>query len=196
MTPYEAQVRLLQKMLAAGAPLAAGTEPAAWTLPLLSEDAVDTLARMDVHRARQLAAIEVHTVDGFEGREKPVMIFSTVKASGGSLEGSAALLHACRRPSQDAVARLEHVRDTRGGYVGFLADARRMNVALTRAQRQLLIVGNLETLLCARLGEGGAENVECHDVHVIRRYARWLLAQGYVVDVDDVRDRQLLEQAI
>ena len=196
VTPYEAQVRLLQKMLAAGAPLAAGTEPAAWTLPLLSEDAVDTLARMDVHRARQLAAIEVHTVDGFEGREKPVMIFSTVKASGGSLEGSAALLHACRRPSQDAVARLEHVRDTRGGYVGFLADARRMNVALTRAQRQLLIVGNLETLLCARLGEGGAENVECHDVHVIRRYARWLLAQGYVVDVDDVRDRQLLEQAI
>ena len=66
-----------------------------------------------------------------------------------------------------------------------------MNVALTRAQRQLFVVGNLETLLCARLGDHCAEHIECSDVHVVRKYARWLLAHGHVVDVQQVRDRQL-----
>lgn len=55
-------------------------------------------------RAQEVQDIEIKTVDGFEGREKQVIIFSAVRCN-------------------DA------------GYIGFLADWRRLNVAITRAKR-------------------------------------------------------------
>ncbi|KAG0231048.1 DEAD-box type RNA helicase [Actinomortierella wolfii] len=62
-----------------------------------------------------LEAIDFNTVDGFQGQEKDLIIFSCVRASS-------------------------------AGSVGFLADIRRMNVALTRARQSLFILGHADTL--------------------------------------------------
>ncbi|XP_048239585.1 serine-rich adhesin for platelets-like [Haliotis rufescens] len=65
---------------------------------------------------KRVRDVEVGTVDGFQGREKHVIIMSCVRA---------------RRAA---------------GSIGFLSDRRRMNVALTRAKYALYILGHLDTL--------------------------------------------------
>lgn len=59
--------------------------------------------------------IEVDSVDGFQGREKELVILSLV-------------------------------RSNFQGEMGFLTDTRRMNVAMTRARRKLLVIGDSATL--------------------------------------------------
>ncbi|XP_047994418.1 RNA helicase Mov10l1-like [Leguminivora glycinivorella] len=62
--------------------------------------------------------IEVGTVEGFQGKEKRIIIVSTVRAK-------------CELLAHDAKFRL-----------GFLVDAKRFNVALTRAKAKLIVIGN------------------------------------------------------
>ncbi|CAM9423280.1 unnamed protein product, partial [Ectocarpus fasciculatus] len=59
--------------------------------------------------------LEINTVDGYQGKEKDIVIISCVRAS-------------------------------EAGGIGFLADTRRLNVAVTRAKFGLYIVGHAETL--------------------------------------------------
>jgi superfamily I DNA and/or RNA helicase len=85
ITPYSAQVSLLRSMR--------NEQDSGWSL---GQD------------------LEVSTVDGFQGREKDVVIISMVRSG--------------------------------NEQVGFLADSRRMNVAITRAKRHSVIVGDSETI--------------------------------------------------
>ena len=64
--------------------------------------------------------VEARTVDGFQGREKEVIILSLVRSN----------------PT---------------GRIGFLNDRRRLNVAITRARRKLVVIGDTRTLSSDRV---------------------------------------------
>ena len=60
-------------------------------------------------------AVEIGSIDGFQGREKEAVILSLVRSN----------------PDNE---------------IGFLRDTRRMNVALTRARRKLIVIGDSATI--------------------------------------------------
>ncbi len=74
------------------------------------KDQVDLLN----HR-NSIENLEINTVDGFQGREKELVINS-------------------------------FVRSNHNDNIGFLRDLRRLNVALTRAKRKLILIGDSETI--------------------------------------------------
>jgi superfamily I DNA and/or RNA helicase len=76
---------------------------------------VALLRQLRADAGASLSALEVSTVDGFQGREKEAVIITCVRSNA-------------------------------AGEVGFLADARRMNVAVTRARRHCALIGDTETL--------------------------------------------------
>lgn len=102
ITPYKAQVNKIKRAMREDRIL----------VPLLHE------------RSRCGTDIEVNSVDGFQGREKDVVIFSAVRS---------------RRDSH-------HAGNWPHGGIGFVADERRLNVAITRAKRLLVVMGDAHTL--------------------------------------------------
>ncbi|KAJ9184340.1 hypothetical protein P3X46_004072 [Hevea brasiliensis] len=77
--------------------------------------------------------VDIQTVDGFQGREKDVAIFSCVRAN-----------------------------KDRG--IGFVSDARRMNVGITRAKSTVLVVGSASTLRSDEHWNNLVESAEKRDL--------------------------------
>lgn len=81
-----------------------------------------------------------YTVDGFQGQEADVVIISTVRFFILYSLNSALLSQFCHQ-----------VRSNMGGRsLGHVSDARRLNVAITRAKRALIVVGNGPSLKAVR----------------------------------------------
>lgn len=123
--PGEAErvVREVQSLLAAGVPAAdiGVIAPYAAQVQLLR-----TLLSEE--------AIEIDTVDAFQGREKEAICVSLTR-------------------SNDS------------GELGFVADVRRMNVALTRARRRLFVVGDSATVSVHAFYSGYLHHVQSHDCY-------------------------------
>lgn len=117
ITPYKAQVGRVKRAL---------------------RDDTQLLALQN-ERRRNDAEIEVNSVDGFQGREKDIVIFSAVRSN---MRHQHDALRTLLEPGEvDAAA------EGRSGFsIGFVADERRLNVAVTRAKRLLIVVGNAGTL--------------------------------------------------
>ncbi len=80
------------------------------------QDQVELLKK----KLKMYDGLEIKTVDGFQGREKDIIVISLVRGNDSN-------------------------------NIGFLEDYRRLNVAITRAKKKLIIVGNEDTLRSNRM---------------------------------------------
>jgi predicted DNA helicase len=111
--------------------LTAGVEPSQIAVIAPYDDQVD---RID--GALDVEGLEVDTVDGFQGREKEVVLVSLVR-------------------SNDR------------GEIGFLNEPRRFNVALTRARRKAVVVGDASTVAVGDVFDAFIRYVE-QEGHIVR----------------------------
>ncbi len=81
-----------------------------------------------IRREIDIEGLEIDTIDGFQGREKEVVLLSLVRSNASN-------------------------------EIGFLDESRRFNVALTRAKRKAIIVGDGNTVTAADTYEGFVEYV-------------------------------------
>ena len=129
ISPYKAQVRLLQQRCAQHSVLKDFFQS---SVPPSTHHSREENPAVDHH---SLPIIEINTVDGFQGREKDIVLISTVRANQfssvdrvGGISSSSATSSSIRR-------------------IGFVADERRLNVAITRGRKCLVVFGHRDTLL-------------------------------------------------
>ncbi|KAG1672361.1 hypothetical protein FOA52_010979 [Chlamydomonas sp. UWO 241] len=126
ITPYNGQVRMLQQMPPA-ALSSAGTSSSSRSSSGSGVNGGRGRGRGRSGRnSGELSVdegVEIKSVDGFQGREKEVIVFTAVRSNA-------------------------------EGKVGFLADYRRLNVALTRAKRGVIVIGDPATLMRCPLWAG------------------------------------------
>lgn len=91
----------------------------------------------------------VNTVDGFQGRESAIVIYDVVRSSSGSAT------------------------------VGFLDEPRRLNVALSRAQQLLIVVGDADFLI--NRARPGADR-KLADKPILGEISEEILRQGFIFD--------------
>jgi len=94
---------------------------------------------------RNLNDIEINTVDSFQGQERDIIIFSTVRAN---FKENGNILEDGEIPSspQSPTPEDSNEKNNNNIGIGFLNDFRRMNVGLSRAKIGCFIVGHYETL--------------------------------------------------
>ncbi|KAK4052245.1 hypothetical protein OIO90_004467 [Microbotryomycetes sp. JL221] len=152
ISPYFAQTCLLQDMFQ-GKTIDHQSKRSRKTYSTLAQDKLKS--KLNFERLKQLSKVEINTVDGFQGREKQIIIFSTV-------------------------------RSNKHGFIGFLSDQRRLNVALTRAKQGLIVVGNRQTLMRAVTTDWNMGDKDA-DAGVWRRYLKWMDERGLVKDWHDAK---------
>lgn len=104
VTPYSAQVKLIFEYL----------NQALRDYRYKGEDMADDDNMID-YRGHGIMGITISSVDGFQGREKDIILFSAVRSNANK-------------------------------NLGFLKDWRRLNVALTRAKRGIIVFGDADVL--------------------------------------------------
>lgn len=122
IAPYNAQVARLRSLI--------------WTGNIMSDNDNDEEPISNNNGEDEsliFPGIEISTVDGFQGREKEIIILSLVRSNfGDSLGGN---------NNQN-----NKKNNWESADVGFLSDFRRLNVSITRCKKQLAVVGDMETL--------------------------------------------------
>ena len=109
--------------------------------------------------AEKSKAVDVNSIDGFQGREKEVCVFSVVRAP------------------------------THGHGLGFVADERRINVGLTRARTSLVVVGSAKSLKGDKNWGGLVASARDRDLIMRppgKDYAAFVRKHGATYDADDL----------
>lgn len=115
IAPYSAQVARLRSLIWSG------------SLGLEEDEKENELKNKSSEELSVFPGIEISTVDGFQGREKEIIILSLVRSNYGDFGDS-------KQSNWESAD------------VGFLSDFRRLNVSITRCKKQLAVVGDMETL--------------------------------------------------
>jgi superfamily I DNA and/or RNA helicase len=134
ISPYKAQIRLIQQKC-----LQHPSLQSFFSRNNRSSSAVITDGSSSSMAGSNVPVIEINTVDGFQGREKDIVLISTVRSntpSSSFSSGGDDSLGSAKRGYQSSIGR-----------IGFVADERRLNVAITRAKKCLVVFGNKDTLM-------------------------------------------------